>query len=85
MAIHPVYTSYTLETTGGEIQIGILAAESADSITLLQAMGKKVVVPRRQIKRLESSGLSLMPEGLEAGITPGELRDVIAFIQEGPR
>ena len=40
------------------------------------------VVSRRQIKRLESSGLSLMPEGLEAGMTPADLRDLIAFLQQ---
>jgi hypothetical protein len=32
--------------------------------------------------RLEASGLSLMPEGLEAGMTAAELRDLIAFLQE---
>ena len=41
-----------------------------------------MVVPRPQIKRIESTGLSLMPEGLEAGLAPGDLRDLIAFLQE---
>jgi putative heme-binding domain-containing protein len=82
MAINPNYISYTVETTGGEIESGILQSESPEAISLLQALGRKIVVPRRQIKRLESTGLSLMPEGLEAGMTPGDLRDVIAFIQQ---
>jgi hypothetical protein len=30
---------------------------------------------------LRSTGLSLMPEGLEAGRSPQELRDLIAFIR----
>src|SRR6266404_2523743 len=66
----------------GEIETGILQSESADTVVLLQALGKKVVLPRRTIKRLESSGLSLMPEGLEIGMTPADLRDLIAFLQE---
>jgi putative heme-binding domain-containing protein len=82
MAINPNYVSYFVETDSGELETGILQSESAEAITLLQALGKKVVIPRRKIKRLEASGLSLMPEGLEAVMTPAELRDLIAFLQE---
>ena len=82
MAIHPAYVSYTAETASGEIETGILESESADAVVMLQALGKKTVLPRKQIKRLESSGLSLMPEGLEAGLSPADLRDLIAFLQQ---
>lgn len=82
MAINPSYVSYNAELESGELESGILQSESAEAITLLQAQGKKVVVPRQNLKRLESSGLSLMPEGLEAGLTPENLRDLIAFLQK---
>ncbi|HMJ66465.1 MAG TPA: c-type cytochrome, partial [Candidatus Binatia bacterium] len=81
MAINPSYIAYTVETASGEIESGILHSESSDAVVLLQALGQKITVPRRQIKRLQSSGLSLMPEGLEAGLTPSDLRDLIAFLQ----
>jgi putative membrane-bound dehydrogenase-like protein len=81
MAINPNYAGYTVETVTGEIESGILRSESADAVELLQASSRKVVVPRKQIKRLESSGISLMPEGLEAGLTAEELRDLISFLQ----
>ncbi len=81
MAINPSYVSYTVELNSGELESGILQSESAETVTLLQANGKKVVVPRRQMKRMESSGLSLMPEGLESGLNPSDLRDLIAFLQ----
>jgi putative heme-binding domain-containing protein len=82
MAINPGYISYNCETVSGELESGILQAESADAITLLQASERKVVVSRRNIRRLQSSGISLMPEGLETGLTPENLRDLIAFLQE---
>ncbi len=82
MSINPAYITYNCETTSGELEIGLLQAESAEAVTLLQAAEKKVVIPRSNIKKLQSSGLSLMPEGLEAGLTPANLRDLIAFIQE---
>ncbi len=81
MAINPRYVSYAVEAEGDELASGILFAQTADAVTLLQAYGRKVVIPRNRIKRMESTGISLMPEGLEAGLTPPQLRDLIAFIQ----
>jgi putative membrane-bound dehydrogenase-like protein len=82
MAINPGFVAYTAETKDGESQTGLLTAETGESITLLQAMEVKVVIPRNQIIRLGSNGQSLMPEGLEAGKTPQDLRDLVAFLQE---
>ena len=82
MAINPSYVSFNVELASGESETGILRGESADAITLLQALGKQLVIPRKDIKHLESSGISLMPEGLETGMTPVALRDLIAFLQE---
>jgi hypothetical protein len=31
---------------------------------------------------MTSSGISLMPEGLEAAMTPQDLRDLVAFLQQ---
>jgi putative membrane-bound dehydrogenase-like protein len=81
MAINPSYIAYTVETSAGEIESGILQSESAEAVQLLQALGRKVTIPRKQIRQLHSSGLSLMPEGLEAGLTPSDLRDLIEFLQ----
>jgi putative heme-binding domain-containing protein len=84
MAIQPNYVSFIVENVSGEIESGILESESSEAITLLQALGRKVVISRAHIKRMESTGLSLMPEGLEAGLSPADLRDVISFIQRRP-
>ena len=52
MAINPNYISYNVELTSDELESGVLQSESAEAITLLQAGGRKVVVPRPQIKRI---------------------------------
>ena len=49
---------------------------------MLQAQGIRAVIPRAKLLRMQSTGLSLMPEGLEAGLTPQQLRDLIAFLQK---
>jgi putative heme-binding domain-containing protein len=81
MAINPGFVAYTVETKDGESLSGLLTGETSESVTLLQAMELRTTVPRAQITKLESSGRSLMPEGLEAGKTPQDLRDLVAFLQ----
>jgi putative heme-binding domain-containing protein len=82
MAINPSYVGFHVELNSDESEIGILHAESSEAITLLQAMGKQVVIPRKDIRSMTSSGISLMPEGLEAAMTPQDLRDLVAFLQQ---
>ncbi|MBL9175687.1 MAG: c-type cytochrome [Verrucomicrobiales bacterium] len=84
MAINPGFVACTIETREGEVQTGLLASETRESLTLLQAGGERIVIPRNQLVRVESGGLSLMPEGLEQGRTPQDLRDLIAFLQSEP-
>ena len=81
MAINPNYQSVTIETVEGEIVIGILAAESTDAISLSLAGGVRSTLARSDISRMESAGRSLMPEGIEAGMTPESLRDLVAFLR----
>ncbi len=84
MAMNPTYVGWTAELRDGESVTGILVAENADAVTLVQAGEIRVPVPRSQLERLKSEGKSLMPDGLEAGLSPAELRDLIAFLQEPP-
>jgi len=84
MAINPGFVAYTVETTDGEAQTGLLKAQTSDTIVLLFAGNQEVTVPRKSVTKLEAGGRSLMPEGLEAGKSPQELRDLIAFLQEFP-
>jgi putative membrane-bound dehydrogenase-like protein len=82
MAINPAYLGYHVETGDDEILTGIIEAETEESITLLQAFGIRITLAREQIQLLEATDLSLMPEGLEAGLSPQDLRDLVAFLQE---
>jgi putative heme-binding domain-containing protein len=48
---------------------------------LRSAGGAEETILRADIKELKSSGLSLMPEGLENVLKPQDIADVIAFIK----
>jgi putative heme-binding domain-containing protein len=81
LAINPAYATYEAETKDGEVETGVVGSESPEAVVLLQALGRRVTLARASLRRLEATGLSLMPEGLEAGMTPEELRDLIAYLQ----
>jgi putative membrane-bound dehydrogenase-like protein len=81
MAINPKYLNWQVETKDGDLVTGIIDKETAESVTLLQPNEARSVIPRKNIASMKTSGTSLMPEGLEAGMTPAVLRDVIAFLQ----
>jgi len=80
-AIDAHYTAYVITTTDGRVLTGIIAAETATSITLRQAEGKTEMLSRTDIESIQSTGLSLMPEGLERDLSLQDMADVIAFIK----
>jgi putative heme-binding domain-containing protein len=82
------YVNYTVATTDGRVVSGIIAEESPAALVLKRAEGAKDVIPRDQIEAVKSTGLSLMPEGLEKGLAPQDLANLIAFLkslQPGPQ
>ena len=80
-AIDNNYIGYNVRLLDGTIATGILSAETSTSITLRQQGGKEAVIPRDEIDELKSSGLSLMPEGLERQIPLQEMADLLSFIK----
>lgn len=75
------FVNYRLDTVDGRVITGILARESATSVTLRRGEGMEDTVRRPEIGSLLSMGLSLMPEGLENEIEPGEMADLLSFLK----
>src|SRR6185295_9674883 len=68
-------------TTGGQHFAGLLEAETPASITIVEPGGKRQTIERAQIKALASSGISVMPENLEAGISHQDFANLIAYVR----
>ncbi|WP_339733373.1 PVC-type heme-binding CxxCH protein [uncultured Gimesia sp.] len=79
-AIESKYLSYLAVTENGLIFNGLLAAESGESITLIQNDGKSKTLLRGDLDELMSTGKSLMPEGLEKDMNHQDLADLIAYL-----
>lgn len=80
-AITAGYATYAIETTAGQTLSGILASESATSVTLRQPAGVEQTILRKDILRLSSLPVSLMPEGLAQALEPKDAADVIAWLR----
>jgi len=76
----PNFIGYTVETKDGRAIYGLIAEESTASLTLKRPDGVAETVLRRDIAQLTGTGLSLMPDGLEAAIPPQGMADLIAFL-----
>ena len=48
------------------------------------AEGEKEPIPRDRIEKVTAAGVSVMPEGLEAGLGPEKVRDLLTFLLTQP-
>jgi putative membrane-bound dehydrogenase-like protein len=79
------YFGYVVDTKEGDSYSGLIGNETASSVTIRQPLGLEVVVPRSRIARMQAQRLSLMPEGLEEGLTHQDLADLVDFILASER
>jgi putative heme-binding domain-containing protein len=78
------YDQYIAVLKSGERRAGTLAAQTPDAITLREpggVAGAELRVARDQLKDLRRLPTSIMPEGLEAGLSEQEFRDLLAYLQ----
>jgi putative heme-binding domain-containing protein len=76
----PQYYSYLLTTDEDVIISGMIAAETANTITIRKSDGTSETVQRVNIQSLRSTGLSAMPEGLEEKIDLQAMSDLLAYL-----
>lgn len=80
--VDPRYLTYTIDLKDDSSLSGRIVSETGNSLNLLTAEAKTHTILRNQIAHLQGSRLSLMPEGLEAGLTERQIADLIAFVRE---
>jgi putative membrane-bound dehydrogenase-like protein len=78
-------TTYVIETRRGENLIGLIEDENPTAITLRQPGGLSLVWPRLNIQSIELQTWSLMPEGLEQGMAPQNMADLLEYLMTVPR
>ncbi len=80
-AVETRYTGFNVSLADGRVLTGMIAAETATSVTLRRQEGKEDVLLRAEIEAMVGSGQSLMPEGVEKDLPPRSVADLIAFLK----
>jgi putative membrane-bound dehydrogenase-like protein len=78
--VAPNFAAWTAETKDGESVTGLLVQESASAVTLKVAGGTETTLARSRVTDLRQDGRSLMPEGLEAGLTHADVASLLAWL-----
>jgi putative membrane-bound dehydrogenase-like protein len=81
-AVEARYLNYNIVTKNDRELSGIIATETANSLTLKTIAGVEETILRSDLKEMKSSGLSLMPEGFENLLKPQDMADLIAFLKK---
>jgi putative heme-binding domain-containing protein len=78
--ITPGCATQVIETGAGEYLIALKSTENSNAITLRQPGGVEFVMPRPNIRSIQPQNWSMMPEGLEEGLSPAELADLLEYL-----
>jgi len=79
--VAPQYIAFDVNLKDGNTYTGTIARDDATSLSLRIMGGATVDLPRSTIKGSSSSGKSLMPEGLEGGLSVQDMADLLTFIE----
>lgn len=82
--VQPGFHAYHCGLADGTELYGLIAAETGNSITFKLADATTRVVLRTDIAELRSANVSLMPEGLEAGLSHQDMADLIQLLRAAP-
>lgn len=84
-AVEPKYENYLVLSDDDRIYAGVIESEVAESLTVAQADGRRVAIPRSRIVSIKATGVSFMPEGMEDAISAPELEAIIRYLQAESR
>ena len=80
--VNPQYLNYVVLTEDGRTVTGMIVSENANSVSLQRAESATDTVPRAEIEQMKSTGLSIMPEGMEKAIDQQSLADIIEYLMQ---
>lgn len=79
--VNPQYVNYVVSTIDGRQLTGMIAAETATSVTLKRAENQSDTVLRIDIEEMRGTGASLMPEGMEKQIDQQSMADLLEYLK----
>lgn len=81
LVIGAAYQPRIVSTGDGRVLTGLLVEDGPQRVVLKLQGGKLETIPRSNVDEIETSKLSLMPEGVETQYKPQEIVDLFAFLK----
>ncbi|MPZ17846.1 MAG: c-type cytochrome [Luteitalea sp.] len=78
--VSPEFLLYDIQLKNSRSASGMIVNETSSSLTIKRPGGVEETILRQNIEQIRSSGMSIMPEGLETAITPQEMADLLEFL-----
>ncbi|MCC6794841.1 MAG: HEAT repeat domain-containing protein [Candidatus Hydrogenedentes bacterium] len=67
---------------GGDVEyVGVIGEQTPDAVLLRQNAKDSIRIPRSDISAMDQAPNSIMPQGLDSGMTQEQLLDLLAFLQ----
>jgi putative heme-binding domain-containing protein len=79
-AVDPKYVAWIVETSQGQVHVGLLKSRSDTEVVLRDAQNKEIRIPADDIEVIAPQRQSLMPELLLRDMTPQEVADLLEFL-----
>jgi putative heme-binding domain-containing protein len=76
----PGHEVYRVETER-EIYTGVQGESTPEYVLIISGPRERIRIPRKEIRSMRPSSVSLMPDGFATDLTRQELADVLAFLQ----
>lgn len=74
------YQRTVVELRDGDEMAGLVKSETTDTLTLRDAAGQLQVIRKADVRERRQTPDSMMPEGLQTGLSLDEFRDLIAYL-----
>lgn len=85
-AIREGFAQHQVFTRDGRSLVGIVAERDATRLTLVDPLGQRAVIPLAEIEEQRALATSIMPDGLLAGLSDRQIRDLFAYLEwKGPQ
>jgi len=75
------YKQTMVLTKGGNVIAGRFLGDSGEELTLMDAEGKRHAIKKDDIDRRKEADLSLMPEGLNTGLSLQDFADIVSYLE----
>jgi putative membrane-bound dehydrogenase-like protein len=83
--LSPAYSTTVVENADAEIFLSLVEEQNTATVTLRQLDGTRPVWPRLNIRELSAQPWSLMPDGLEQGLSTQDMADLLEYFAPGAR